>query len=142
MSRNDAFTALLAIGASIEPSSGKQWAEKGRKMKAPENALCPALFQVEGDTEHESRLGQLIKREQQVTWIIYLNYAKDQLVVPAEKTADLIDAIEAKFGDNGISYQGLGGTVYAAYIKGAIRRFNGDLDGLEIVTVPINILFP
>lgn len=142
MSRNTAFNGLLEIARTIQPSPGQQWKETGRKMKAPENAQCPALFQVEGDCEVQSRLGQMIRRKEQALWVIYLNYSKDQTVVPAEKSQDLKDAIEAKFGDNGISFQTLSGTVYAAYIEGAIRRFPGDTDGLELLTVPITLLLP
>lgn len=143
MSRNDIFNALLAIGQAIEPSTGNQWLDIGRQMKAPENAQCPALFQVEGDCDTNSRLGQMNKRVEQVTWVIYLNYAKDQATIPAVATQDLKDAIEAKLGElpSG-NPQTLGGLVYAAYIDGAIRRFPGDLDGLELLTVPIKLLLP
>jgi hypothetical protein len=142
MSRNDAFDALLAIGQSIQPETGKSWGETGRQMKTPEQALCPALFQVEGDCDTKSKLGQLIQRREQVTWVIMLDYGKDQSVVPATRTQDLKDAIDAKFGDSGIGFQTLSGEVYAAYIEGAMRRFPGDLDGIELITVPIVLLMP
>jgi predicted DNA binding CopG/RHH family protein len=143
MSRNDAFAALLAIGAQIEPGApGSAWGEHGRKMKPPEKAQMPALFQIEGDSEAESKLGQLIKRKQQVLWVIIQNTGKDQSVEPAINSADLIDRVEAKFGDKGLSYQTLSGNVYAAYIDGAIRRYPGDIDGIEMITVPISVLLP
>jgi len=142
MSRNEAFDALLAIAQQIEPVAGTPWGETGRKMKAPEQSQMPALFQVEGDCEHESRLGQMIRRKEQVTWVILHDFGKDQARTPAQYSQDIKDSIEAKFGDRGISYQSLSGLVYAVYIEGAIRRFPGDLDGTEMITVPLSLLLP
>jgi hypothetical protein len=142
MSRNDAFDALLAIGAAIEPSAGQQWAETGRKMKSPDAVQKPALLQVEGDSQTESRLGQLQRRKEQVAWVIYQNAGADQAVEPARFSQDLKDAIEAVFTPAGISFETLGGRVYSAYIDGAIRRYPGDLDGVELIIVPITLLLP
>lgn len=143
MSSNDALNSLLAIGAAIEPAgAGSAWGETGRKMKPPEKCQAPALIQIEGDREWQSRLGQLQKRKQQVNWLIIQNSGKDQSVAPAINSFDLIDKIEATFGDKGISFQSLGGRVYAAYIEGAIRRFPGDIDGLELIIIPISLLIP
>lgn len=143
MSRNAAFDALLSIGASVPPGGiGSTWGETGRKLKLQDQAQMPALFQVEGDTETESRLGQLRRRKLQVTWVIMHNAGADQAVEPSRYSQDLIDAIEAKLGPSGISYETAGGNVYAAYIDGATRRFMGDLDGIELITVPITLLLP
>lgn len=142
MNRNLAFDALLAIGAGIQPSPGQSWAETGRKMKAPEQAQMPALLQVEGDSETKSKFGQLQQRKEQVLWVVYHNAGADQAVEPARYSQDLKDAIEAVFGDKGISFQTLGGQVYAAFIDGAIRRFPGDLDGIELITIPITLILP
>jgi hypothetical protein len=140
--RNDAFDALLTIGKQIEPGDpGSEWGEAGRKMKPPEQALMPALFQVEGDSEYQSKSGQMVRREIQISWVIMHNFGKDQAHEPARYSSDLIDRIEAKLGE-GVNIQSLGGRVFAAYIKGAIRRFPGDLDGIELITIPLSILLP
>lgn len=142
MSRNDIFDAMLAIGQQIEPGApGSLWAETGRKMKVPEQAQMPALFQVEGDSEYQSMLGQAARRKEQVTWVIMHNAGADQSVEPARYSQDLKDRIEAKLTQP-VNIQTLGGRVFAAYIEGAIRRFPGDLDGTELITVPISILLP
>jgi hypothetical protein len=41
-----------------------------------------------------------------------------------------------------VNLQTLGGLVFACYIEGAIRRFSGDLDGIEMVIVPLIVLLP
>lgn len=143
MSSNDALNSLLAIGASIEPGGpGSSWGEYGRKMKPPEKCQLPALIQIDGDREWQSKLGQLQRRKQQCTWVIMQSLGKDQSIIPAEGSFDLIDLIEAKFGDKGIAFESLGGKVYAAFIDGTIRRFAGDIDGIEMITIPISLLIP
>lgn len=144
MSRNVAFDALLAIGASIPPGGGATtWAETGRRLKAETQAQKPALFQVDGDTTTESRLGQLSIRKPQVHWVIMHDAGTDQSIEPSRYSADLVDAIEAKFNvDKGIKFETLGGNVYSAFIDGTIRRVPGDLDGTEWIIVPITLLIP
>ena len=146
MSRNDALDGLLALGAALPPGgAGTSWGETGRKMKAPEDCQMPALLQVDGDTEVTTKLGLLNKRVQQVTWVIYHNAGSDLAVEPARFTANLIDLIEATFNGHsgrGVTFETLGGNAYAAYIDGAIRRFAGDLDGIELITVPFSVLLP
>lgn len=143
MSRNEMFDALLALGQTIEPSGpGSTWGEIGRKFKDPATAQYPALWQVEGDSENQSKLGQMQRREEQALWVIIQGSGKDQAIEPARFTQDLKDKIEALFRDTGISFQTLGGQVYSAWIKGALRRFPGDVDGIEMLTVPIALLLP
>lgn len=141
MSRNQIFNALLAIGATIQPG-GTAWGEHGRKLKTVEKAQLPALFQVEPDENFASRQGQMIKRELSAVWIVMHNFGKDQSNTGAEFTADLLDLIDAKFPDPGLTPQRLGGLVRACWIEGQIRKWEGDLDGLTILTVPIKILIP
>lgn len=142
MTRNAVFDALLAIGAAVEPAgTGTTWGESGRKLKSVDKAIMPALFQVEPDENFESRLGQMSKRKLSAIWIIMHNFGKDQSVVPAEKTADMLDQIDAALGAP-VHRQSLGGGAYAAFIDGQIRKWEGDLDGITILTVPISILLP
>ena len=44
--------------------------------------------------------------------------------------------------NNANGYQTLGGLVYAAWVNGVIRKFEGDIDGQTIIAVPISILIP
>jgi hypothetical protein len=144
MSRNQAFNNLLALGLTLIPPGGTaptDWGDSDRKWKDYTKVKLPALWQIELDTEYTSRLGQLAKREQQVWWSIVHNVGKDQAKVPAEATADFLDRAEALLC-NPIHRQSLGGLVYAAFIQGTVRRFPGDGDGIEILQVPITVLFP
>jgi hypothetical protein len=65
----------------------------------------------------------------------------DQRVVPARYTADLKDAIDATLV-NGVHINTLGGRVFAAFIDGAVRRYAGDLDGIEMLVVPLMVILP
>lgn len=141
MSRNAIYNALLAIGNTIQPG-GSPWGEIGRKLKPVEKAQLPALFQLEPDEDHQSKLGQMRRRELSAIWIIMHNFGKDQSNVPAAFTADVLDLVDAAFPDPGLAPQRLGGLVHACWIEGQIRKWEGDLDGLTILTVPIKILIP
>jgi hypothetical protein len=143
MSRNVIFDALLAFGEKIAPPGGASaWAETGRRLKDPTQARMPALFQCEGDDEYQSQLGQMRRRELQVTWVVYQNAGADQGAIPSEASQDFKDALDAAFSDRGVMLETLGGLTFAAFIKGAVRRFSGDFDGIELITVPISIILP
>lgn len=142
MSRNAIFNSLLAIGQAVLPyGPGSQWGEAGRKLKTPDKALLPALFQVEPDETYESRLGQMQKRQFSALWFIMHGAGKDQSKIPAETTSNILDQIDAALAAP-VHRQALGGQVYAAFIDGQIRKWEGDLDGLTIIMVPIRILLP
>lgn len=142
MSRNSIFDALLALGAAILPlGPGSAWGAASRRLGDPHKGPKPALYQVEFAEKIESRLGQMPKRQLSVMWIIYHDAGKDQAAIPAATSANLIDAIEAKLSAP-VHRQSLSGQVYAAFIDGEIRKWEGDDDGLSIITVPITILLP
>lgn len=142
MSRNAAFDALLAFASQIQPPGATDWADKGRRTKLPDGVQYPALIQIEGDCDYQSKLGQMRRREEQVTLLVYQNVGADQGVVPAVATQDFKDRVDAKFGDQGVRLEALGGLVFAAWINGAIRRYPGDLDGIELITIPVSVLLP
>jgi hypothetical protein len=142
MSRNAIFDALLLFASQIEPPGASQWSETGRRTKLPDGVQFPALIQIEGDTDYQSRLGQLRRREEQVTLLVYHNVGADQAAIPAAATQDFKDRVDAKFGDEGVRLETFGGLVFAAWINGAIRRYPGDLDGIELITIPISLLLP
>jgi hypothetical protein len=121
------------------------WSETGRRTKLPDGVQYPALIQIEGDCDYQSKLGQLRRREEQVTLLVYHNVGADQasrLFRPFRDTQDFKDRVDAKFGDQGVRLETLGGLVFAAWINGAIRRYPGDLDGIELITIPISLLLP
>jgi hypothetical protein len=146
MNRNAAFDALLAYGLGIDPPGepGTQWGSSGRGFLDPTSSEIqfPALCQVEGDCEYQSSLGQIRRREEQVTWIVFHKIAADQTKKPSPYTQDFKDRIDQKFGDQGIAIESLGGLAFAAFIKGALRRYPGDEDGLEMIAIPISIILP
>jgi hypothetical protein len=140
--RNDIFDALLTIGTGIPAAHGlPAFGETGRKMGDPSTAQYPALWQIEGDEEYNSMDGQLTRRKVQVTWVVVQSTGADQRVVPARYTADLKDAIDATLV-NGVHINTLGGRVFAAFIDGAVRRYAGDLDGIEMLVVPLMVILP
>jgi hypothetical protein len=81
------------------------------------------------------------KRQFSAMWFIYHSAGKNQAKIPAETTSDLMDQIDAKLQAN-VHRQSLGGLVYAAFIDGQVRKWEGDLDGLTIIMIPIRILLP
>lgn len=140
MSRNGIFNGLLELGAEIEPG-GQPWGEYGRRLKSPDQSQMPALFQVEPMESYQSRLGQMAKRQLSAMWIIYHSAGKDQAIAPAQFSSDLLDLIDAKLAAP-IHRQSLDGQVYAAFIDGEIKKWEGDDDGLSIIAIPISILLP
>ena len=142
MSRNAVYDAVLALGQAVTPGgAGTALGETGRRLKDPTQCQMPALFQVEPDERVKSHLGQMAKRELGVVWIIYHEAGKDQSATPARYTADLMDRVDAALAAP-VFRQSLGGQAYAAFIDGQIRKWEGDDDGITIITVPINILLP
>lgn len=141
MSRNAIYDALLALGASITGSFGSIQ-ESGRRIKQWDKVQKPALFQVEQLDDVKSNLGTLQRRTLKVTWMIYHDAGRNQSIEPARTSADIIDAIERVMPNIAGSYQTLGGLVYAAWVDGQIRKFEGDIDGQTIIAVPISVLIP
>ena len=140
MNRNAIYDALMALGSGVTGSFGG-FVDTGRRLKLWDQAQFPALYQVEPDDMVTSHLGTLPKRELKVTWVIYHAVGKDQSSTPARTTSDMIDAVEAVFPVVA-AYQTLGGLVHAAFIDGTIKKFEGDLDGQTIITIPITLLVP
>ena len=141
MSRNNIYDALLALGTTITGSFGSIQ-ESGRRVKQWDKVQKPALFQVEPDDDVKSQLGTRVQRTLKVTWLIYHDAGRNQSVEPSRTSADIIDAIEVVMPNNANGYQTLGGLVYAAWVNGVIRKFEGDIDGQTIIAVPISILIP
>ncbi len=145
MSRTAAYQALLALGVSLPPPGppGTVWGDTGRRWKDYNTAQLPCLWQLEIDMDYGSaNHGQLAKRKQQVYWAVVHNIGKDQESVPADATADFLDAMDAKVINPKIGPLTLGGNCYAAYVQGTLRRYPGDTDGIEIIIVPLIVEFP
>jgi hypothetical protein len=142
MSRKIIFQALLNFASEIAPPGGGDWAETGQRTRLPDNVQMPALILVPGDCDYSSSLGQLRKRKEQATLLIYHNAGADQEAIPSDASQDFKDSLDAKFGDKGVHLETLGGLAFAAWIEGAVRRYPGDLDGIELITVPISIILP
>jgi hypothetical protein len=142
MNRNAIYDALVALGATLTGSSFGSIADSGRRLKMWDKAPKPALYQVEPDELYRSQAGQLTRRTLKATWVIYHQAGKDQASVPASVSADIMDAIDIALPEPVARRQTLGGLVYAAYIDGTVKKFEGDLDGQTIITVPITILVP
>ena len=142
MSRNAIYDALMEVGAGLIGTSFGTMQESGRRLKMWDRVQKPAIFQVEPDDMVKSQIGQLSKRTLKVTWVIYHAAGKDQSATPAAVSADILDAIDAALPALPGMYQTLGGLVVSAFVDGTIKKFEGDLDGQTIITVPISILVP
>lgn len=143
MSRNAIFNALVNVAAGIQLNGSAAFAETSRRLKSPEMAQMPALFQVEPQETIQTADGRLRKRSIEVMWFVYHSAGADQSAVPASTSADLFDAIEAALAPNpGVEYQTLGGLVFAAFINGQVRKWDGDLDGITIMLIPIKLILP
>lgn len=141
MSRNAIYNALLAIGAAVVVD-GVAWGESGRRLKTPDQSQLPALFQVEPQETHQSMAGLAAKRTFDVMWFIYHNTGADQSAVPTSYSADIIDAIETALSSVPGVRQDLGGQTFAAFIDGQIKKWEGDLDGITIMMIPIKVVAP
>lgn len=142
MSRNAIFNALASVAAGIQLNGSAAFAETGRRLKSPDQAQMPALFQVEPQETIQTPDGRLRKRTIEVMWFIYHTAGADQSAIPASTSADLFDAIEAALAPDAGQYQTLGGLVFAAFIDGQVRKWDGDLDGTTIMIIPIKLILP
>ena len=143
MSTNAIFDAALALVSGVTWSGGG-FVESGRRLKQFDQAQQPSIFQVEPDEDFNAKSdGLLTKRTLSVMWVIYHAAGNDQSIEPARYTSDLIDALTAAIPNRlPGTRQTLGGLVHAIFIDGKIRKFEGDLDGQTIITVPVTIILP
>jgi hypothetical protein len=125
--RNQVFTALFALTASLEIDAGG------------------TLFQTEHTEQSTQRTGMDAARRFHASWTVYLRSDdSDPLDLGTVKLNDCLDAIENAFA-GATDLQGkqtLGGLVYHAYIDGQIIKIPGDEDGQGMLVVPITLLVP
>jgi hypothetical protein len=137
--RNDVMNALLALAGT----STVNFTETSRRLKLWNKCQKPALFQTEpSETYRQVNNGQLRIRTLRAVWIIYHDAGRDQAAVPATSTDAILDALDTLFPPNTPYAQSLGGLVQGAFIDGTINKYEGDLDGETIITVPISIIVP
>jgi hypothetical protein len=147
--RNQVFTALFALTASLEiDAGGTLFALRSRKFKAWSAVPAdqqPALFQTEHTEQSTQRTGMDAARRFHASWTVYLRSDdSDPLDLGTVKLNDCLDAIENAFA-GATDLQGkqtLGGLVYHAYIDGQIIKIPGDEDGQGMLVVPITLLVP
>lgn len=141
MSRNAIYNALMALVSGVQVN-GSGWGETGRRLKTPDQCQLPALFQVEPLETFHSMNGLIKKRTFDVMWFVYHSAGADQSAVPTSYSADLMDALEAAIGPSDVYRQTLAGTAYAAFIDGAVKKWEGDLDGITIMMIPVKVIVP
>lgn len=143
MSRKAIFTALLALAQNVTWGAGEVFDETSRRFKMWDKAPARALYQVELDEEIRSQDGQLDRTTLRANWVIYHRAGKDQSAVPADTTAEILDAIASAIHPTlPGARQTLGGLAYRVFISGKIIKAEGDLDGQTMIVVPITILVP
>ena len=83
------------------------------------------------------------KRTFMVDITIYISAGQDQSSVPDEKVCDILDdldlALKPPVGQEALT---LGGLVDHCYINGEVICVPGDLDGIGLIMVPIEIVIP
>ena len=139
MARSDIFNALLALAENC----GIAFVDTGRRLKEWDQCQKPALYQIEPAEVYRASEGRLRIRTLKATWVIYHDAGADPNAVPVTETDAILDALDTMFPDqNGPDKQTLGGLVHCAFIDGQVQKFEGDLDGKTVITLPLSILIP
>ena len=104
----------------------------------------PALMLWEEGDRYEWRADPLARITLRVKAIIFLSASADLMVAPVQDIDNLLDAIDAALApstgmDKVTGRQTLGNLVYNCRIEGEVIKASGDLDGISLLVVPINI---
>jgi len=140
--RNQIYDALLALGAGAPFAT--PMAESSRRFKLFDQCEKPALFQLEPDENYRAREGRLRIRTFHVTWVFYTEDGQNPAATPAMTTSNILDVLDALFPEGNATgeRQTLGGLVFHVAIEGSVKKYEGDLDGQTIITVPLVIVVP
>ena len=161
-SREAIHAALFALGQAITwptpgggPPTTTGFATAFRRVKLwdSQGAVLPMLCQGERDEANSrNRQGMPRVRTWGVDWLIYFNTIDVDDFVPATTTNAILDQLDMLFpdeeddaGPNGlgaVSGQTLGGLVHRVQINGKIRKWQGDLGGVALLLVPLEIIVP
>ena len=138
------FTQLTA--ASQEDGITPAFITTGRRLKLWNDVSAehkPALFLIETHEQHTPQPPQgapskvLIK----AAAIIY-TATNNPEAVPATQLNNAIESIKAQLlpDDFGRNVYTIGGLAYRCWIEGQLVKVPGDMDGLGMAIVPVNIL--
>jgi hypothetical protein len=150
--RNQIFTALLALTANLNLGSGNPDGKTGfvvrsRKLRhfaKQTRQDSPALFQVEPREKAAQKTGLGTLRTLHASWVIYFaTDANNPNDVGIAQIDDILDALDAAIAPPpGSTKQSLGGLVHHAFVDGEIDKIPGDDDGQGMIIVPLSILVP
>ncbi len=141
-SREQIMTALLA---ALTAAGGYNLI--GRRLRNPETipvASTPALMLVEPEETYTRPSPSLPpKRVLDVAVFLYTNAGGDENIIPASVLNNLLDGIDAALAPDRLTGRcTLGGLVESARIDGKIIKAAGDVTGLGMARVPIQIVIP
>ena len=104
----------------------------------------PGLMLWEDGDRYEWRADLLARITLRTKAIIFMSASADLTVAPVQDIDNLLDAIDAALApstgmDKVTGRQTLGNLVYNCRIEGEVVKASGDLDGISLLVVPINI---
>ncbi len=145
VTRNQIMDALLAQlednMPSIEQFSRRfvEWAS------ISDSAQMPYLMLTRPRETYPQRAitGLPPKRTFKCDVTIYIASGKDQSVIPDELVCDIMDEIDVSMRPPiGQEVLTLGGLVDHCYVMGEIIEVPGDLDGIGLIMIPLEIVIP
>ncbi len=131
------FNLLVgATGVNTPPSS-----RRFKTWEQVDKVEMPALFTMQRQETAVYRRGLPIKWELMVDVFLYVTGGNDPDAVLSTQINQMLDAIETALQpQNGADTQTMGGLVYHCSIEGAVEVFEGVLDSLGVVIIPIKIV--
>lgn len=145
MSREAAFTALLAQVSGLGVSSGGPFVTVARRLRTLDDVNdpeLPALFVTVGKQTRKVAPGVPARRTLTANLFVYANSA-DPHVASGIQLNGLLDAIEASLAPAAaFVQQTLGGVVAHAWIEGVIEIYEAVKTNRAAAMVPVTMLLP
>ena len=115
---------------------------RNRGSNAIGPAQSPALFLL-GDSERYETTIKFPRKLVLVQKLVYLNdVGSDPTLIPETAINNALDALDTLLVPDYDGRCTLGGLVYSALIKGAVKKAPGDATGKSIAIVPLELMLP
>ena len=139
-SRESILNAVLAKIAATQNFVTIGRRNRGSNAIGP--AQSPALFLL-GDSERYETTIKFPRKLVLVQKLVYLNdVGPDPTLIPETAINNALDALDQLLVPDYDGRCTLGGLVYSALIKGAVKKAPGDATGKSIAIVPLELMLP
>ena len=138
-----ALEALLATLVGYPPTTQQPLAGVSRRMRSFADVMpaeMPILFQIQKKDGADWKFGRPAKWTLEADLFIYVDTTADKTIIPSQVYNPIVYAIRSLLVPAGDVTQTLGGLVHRCSMEGEAEYWDGVLDTVAIVCLPIQII--